>query len=289
MNIEKHSLINQIQNIYPDLVTETVRQIEGWGQFSVVLVINETYIFRFPRTSHSAQFMLRELEILDALQGKTSLPIPKPEFRHYNKDGLVFMGYTMIKGEPVAHDTLQGAGASVLHHFAAQLAGFLREIHAIPSTNFKTELAVGGSREEWQTLYREFQAKLFSYMRPDAQETVRREFESALNNVGLWDFQPVFHHGDFGTGNILYNPSTMQVTGVIDFTFAGMGDPAQDIGAVWSLGDSFMERFFTFYPEIQQTIPRVKFIRSTYALQQALYALRDGNKEDFDDGIQDYI
>ena len=34
---------------------------------------------------------------------------------------------------------------------------------------------------------------------------------------------------------------------------------------------------------------RVQFYKSTYALQQALYALRDGDKESFDDGIAEYI
>jgi hypothetical protein len=34
---------------------------------------------------------------------------------------------------------------------------------------------------------------------------------------------------------------------------------------------------------------RVAFIRGTYALQQALYALRDGNQADFEDGMQAYV
>jgi aminoglycoside 2''-phosphotransferase len=118
---------------------------------------------------------------------------------------------------------------------------------------------------------------------------VRRKFETALNNSSLWDFQPVLRHGDFGLGNILYFSEKQRISGVIDFGFAGIGDPAQDVGALGSLGEKFMTHFFDFYPEMRSTIPRLKFIRSTYALQQALYALHDGNQEDFDDGIQDYI
>jgi aminoglycoside 2''-phosphotransferase len=80
----------------------------------------------------------------------------------------------------------------------------------------------------------------------------------------------------------------MRLTGVIDFSSAGLGDPAQDIGALWSLGDPLMSHILDLYPEMRGHMRRVAFIRSTYALQQALFALRDGNQEDFEDGIQDY-
>src|SRR5262249_48843436 len=113
-------------------------------------------------------------------------------------------------------------------------------------------------------------------------------FETALNDQALWHFTPVLRHGDFGTSNILYDPPTMRVTGIIDFGFCGLGDPAQDVSAVCSLGDNLMPYFLAYYPEMHTTVPRIKFIRSTYALQQALYALRDGNKDDFEDGLRGY-
>ncbi|MGB1288929.1 MAG: aminoglycoside 6'-acetyltransferase, partial [Aggregatilineales bacterium] len=67
-------------------------------------------------------------------------------------------------------------------------------------------------------------------------------------------------------------------------------DPAQEVGALLSsYGENFLARFFTHYPELQKLLPRANFIRSNYALMQALFALRDDNQADFDDGMQDYI
>jgi aminoglycoside 2''-phosphotransferase len=125
-------------------------------------------------------------------------------------------------------------------------------------------------------------------MRPDARQQVTDNFERALNDLALWDFQPCICHGDFGTGNILYADG--HISGIIDFTFCGIGDPAQDLGALLaSYGEAFIERVFTYYPQLRAALPRTRFIVSTYALWQAWYALRDGNQEDFDDGMRDYV
>ncbi|MCP4426075.1 MAG: phosphotransferase [Chloroflexi bacterium] len=35
-------------------------------------------------------------------------------------------------------------------------------------------------------------------------------------------YKPSLRHGDFGTGNILYNPQRQAISGIIDFGFAGL-------------------------------------------------------------------
>jgi aminoglycoside 2''-phosphotransferase len=100
----------------------------------------------------------------------------------------------------------------------------------------------------------------------------------------------VLRHGDFGTGNILYDPQTLHITGIIDFGFAGLGDRAVDIaGLAASYGEAFVMRCAAIYPEIAQMLPRARLYRGTFALQQALYALRDGNPADFEDGMAGYV
>ncbi|MBI1255988.1 MAG: phosphotransferase [Chloroflexi bacterium] len=276
--------VDQIRTVYPELIIHSSRLLTNGGQFSIVLFVNDALVFRFPRSEAVARSMARELTILAALQGKTTLPIPNPIYQHV-ADGLpAFMGYPLIYGDPAQSDTFASVGESVLKRVAAQIVEFLREVHAT-----QLDLPEDGTRDDWAQMYQEFREQLYPFMRADAQADVSATFEAALNHPALWDYQPVLRHGDFGTRNILYDPQTMAITGVIDFGMSSVGDPAQDVGAIWSLGDRFMEHFFALYPEMRTTVERVKFIRSTYALQQALYALREGNQEDFDDGIQQYI
>jgi aminoglycoside phosphotransferase (APT) family kinase protein len=63
-------------------------------------------------------------------------------------------------------------------------------------------------------------------------------------NPALQNFPIALRHGDFGTGNVLYDPHSLDLTGVIDFGFSGLGNPAIDIAALSTLGD-------TFYPITQ--------------------------------------
>jgi aminoglycoside 2''-phosphotransferase len=282
--------VTQINRAYPELHIHSARQITASGQFSQVIIINDSLIFRFPRSPYVAQGMTREVRILRAVKGSLSLPIPDPSYTYTDpeSDTVLFMGYTMLAGEPMSANILVHQPEAVVQGLAKQLADFLRELHAIPPISLNIDLPSEGTHDDWLRLYQAIREQLFPFMRPDAQVQVSANFETALNDLVLWRFTPVLCHGDFGTRNILYDPQTMRITGIIDFGSCGLGDPAQDVGAVWSLGDNLMPHLLAYYPEMQATLSRVKFIRSTYALQQALYALRDGNQNDFEDGLRGY-
>jgi aminoglycoside phosphotransferase (APT) family kinase protein len=60
-----------------------------------------------------------------------------------------------------------------------------------------------------------------------------------------WDRPPVWIHGDLDRRNLLVADG--RICGVIDFSCAGIGDPAHDIGAAWRVvgrsdRDGFLER-----------------------------------------------
>jgi len=79
------------------------------------------------------------------------------------------------------------------------------------------------------------------------------------------------------------------VTGVIDFSSAGLGDPALDVAAISCSGDAFFQRICNKYPGMDLLIERAQFYRSTFALQEALYGLRDNDQKSFKDGLAQYI
>jgi aminoglycoside 2''-phosphotransferase len=279
------AFLQKIQAYYPEIQPKEMR-LSNDGQFSDVLILDEALVFRFPRSIQVAKDLAKEIPLLDALQGKLPLAIPNPRYHAYEpvSGDTLFMGYPMIAGEPLMQDLFQSLEDTDV--LAQELAGFLRVMHGL-KLNF-LEKPPANNRHFWQNLYDDFIRDLFPYMRPDAQNQVRETFEQALNDAVFWQFEPILVHGDFGTGNILYNRG--HITGIIDFSFCGLGDPAQDLGALKaSYGQDFIERILVYYPGLAAALPRLAFITSTYALQQALYALRDGNKADFEDGISDYV
>jgi aminoglycoside 2''-phosphotransferase len=152
-------------------------------------------------------------------------------------------------------------------------------------------LPVGDGREAWQQMYDRLQTEVFGSMRPDARDAVARRFEAFLTEPSHFAYQPVLRHGDFGGSNILYDPMTGEISGVIDFGFAGLGDPAVDLAALSWYGETFLYQVFSVYPELAapSVQERARFYRGTHALQQALWALETGDEAEFADGIADYV
>ena len=51
-------------------------------------------------------------------------------------------------------------------------------------------------------------------MRAEARRAVRSDFEAALNDDDMWGIDASLIHGDFGTGNILYQDG--RISGIIE-------------------------------------------------------------------------
>lgn len=289
---KKETYLHTIAESYPDLQIQSARLHTKEGQYNNILIVNEEIVFRFPRYKEGVLIIRDEVNILSRIQGETTLPIPNPTYTRIDEDepGKVFMGYRMIPGEPLWRDTFQHIQDElVLERFADQLARFLRELHGIPVDQLGSGIPTHDSVAEMKRLYQEIQKHLFSFMRPDARESVVRYFDKYINTPGIHKYPITLHHGDFGGSNILFDRETLVITGVIDFGFAGLGDPAQDIAAVSTFGESFLTWLYRTYPEIESMLERARFYRGTFALCEALHGIKSGHEEAFRDGMAQYI
>jgi aminoglycoside 2''-phosphotransferase len=276
---------------YPDLAVEDA-QLNRDGQFSHILVVNGEIIFRFPRYADGVEGLAREVRILRHIQGRVTLPIPNPIYasRGTQAVGRAFMGYRLIPGEPLWPQTLAAIGdEGVLRRLARQLALFLKELHSIPVEDIGVDLPIRDGHDEFAAMYAEIRASLFPFMRPDARDGVRRHFEAYLDDPRLHRFEPSLRHGDFGPSNILYDPQSRAISGVIDFGFTGLGDPAQDVAAVSWYGEPFLQRILRAYPQTESMLERARFYRGTYALEEALHGLRSGDRGAFERGMVSYV
>ncbi|MFZ1401207.1 MAG: phosphotransferase [Candidatus Promineifilaceae bacterium] len=280
--------IQAIHAVYPDLVVETA-VFNTEGQYNTVLVVNNALIFRFPRWADGLAQLALETKILTAVQPYLPLPVPNPSYQQLHAPiGQAFMGYRLIPGEPLyppAFHTIADKAA-----LAAQIGHFLQALHAVPIRDLVDEpLPVSDMAEEWWDVYGRIQTKLFPYMRLDACKAVAHHFESVLDDPAQYDFEPVLRHGDFGTGNLLHNPQNGQMSGIIDFGFAVLGDPAFDVAGLLTYGEPFVQAVARHYPAIQQLWPRIWFYKGTFALFEALYGIEQGDEEAFQRGMEQYV
>jgi aminoglycoside 2''-phosphotransferase len=146
-------------------------------------------------------------------------------------------------------------------------------------------------RAVWADLYARIRARLFPVMRPDARQEVAAHFEAFLaDDATAAAIRPVIIHGDFGPRNVLATGGTgerepLRLTGVLDFDFAGLGDPAVDLAAAESFG---LEALWAAYPGGETLRSRARFYRGTFALGEALYGAEYGDVEAFSRSIAPY-
>ena len=291
MKSEIERYLGLIRRHLPDFAAERAQLLHSSGQFNTVLCVNDEWIFRFPKSPDVAAELAQELQILPRLQGKLPFPIPNPqvEARDPVSGQLLFMAYPLLPGEPLQRNLFAELehDNSIVKQLANDLATFLQALHGISPAALRLESRGEDARQAWAQIYDDVQEKLYAHMRADAQQAVSRNFKAALDDQSLWRFDVCLIHGDFGTGNILCGDG--RISGIIDFGFCGIGDPAQDLGAlISSYGEPFVERVMGHYPALREGLRRARFYRQNYALIQALYALRDDNPADFEDGIADY-
>ena len=123
----------------------------------------------------------------------------------------------------------------------------------------------------------------------DKCDAVAQHFEQYLQNTV--EFQPVLRHGDFGPGNILFDPKKRSVSGVVDFGSVALGDPAVDIASLigpFGYGETFLSLLARDYPRLDELLPRARFYIGTFALQEALWGWENNDKHAFESGLAPY-
>ncbi len=288
-------IANYLQAIgeqYPDFAIARAHILSEDGQFNDVLLVNEGYIFRFPKYAGGIGSLNTEATILRYIGGRVPLRVPDPVYLSAETQtvGRAFMGYRMVPGEVLWGEIVAGIrDERTLRGMAAQLADFLHTLHCLPVEPLGLALPVNDTPAEWAEMYAAFRSHLFPFMRPDARDWVCAHFEAYLDDPGLQAFEPSLRHGDFGPSNILYDREAWRISGVIDFGSAGVGDPAVDLAAASCYGPPIFRAFCQVYPADAAMLQRARFYKGTFALQEALHGIRSGDREAFESGIAAYV
>jgi aminoglycoside 2''-phosphotransferase len=280
-----------IHQAYPNLSIHHIQLYNHDGQFNDLILVNDELIFRFPRYPDYIPALTTEHCILQTIHGRLPLPTPNPLYANLQpaEPGHTFIGYPLLPGQPLWRETMAAVqDEATIQRFAAQLANFLHQLHTLPTADL--HLPIQDGRDQWAQLYTDFRHHLFPRMRPDAQTAMHHHFEAYLDNPHLHNYIPALRHGDFGGSNILHDPAQGVITGILDFGFAGLGDPAIDIAAISSYGQPFLTHFIPAYPGLDEIIlARAHFYKGTYALQEALHGLLHNDPEAYQSGIATYL
>jgi aminoglycoside phosphotransferase (APT) family kinase protein len=218
---------------FPEVHLDTLSLLgEGWD--NTVWLVDEQWVFRFPRREIAVPAVARQLAVLPELSSLVPLPIPRPVFSGRPDESYPwpFFGTAFLPGRELAEAGLGGAARARL---AAPIGGFLRALHTAE---------VSGSRA----------LPVDPFGRTDTAERVPRTRSrlAEVAELGLWDppaglddlFDSALRlppprglavvHGDLHFRHLLVE-GYGSPTAVIDWDDLCRADPSIDLQLVWSL------------------------------------------------------
>ncbi len=279
--------------LFPDLRSVAPVRELGRGFSSVVVETSAGVVFKVARNEEAAKGHAKEARLLPHL--KATLPISVPDPRWYADpcEVLLFgaIGYDKLPGTPLHPKHLDTMVRRRM--VARKLAAFLHTLHRFPQCEAGA-LGVPGpeaTRTELELLRSDVLPALRGALTRREYSTIVRWWDDFLCDPRLQRFRPALLHGDFWYENILVDPVTGDVTGVIDFEQSALGDPAQDFAALLYHGEEFVEETLEAYQaagsdlgeDFYHRVQRYWELRDFGGVR---WAVRYNDVEEFNDSIR---
>lgn len=274
MTVNDETLLKRVREIMPELEIEQFERNQE-GLINDVLVVNNRYVFRFAKTEQFARIMDLENRILDLIRPRMDVQIPTPIYRDHDS-----MVYPILEGQPLTREIVLSLDESAQVRIAGQLGDFLKGLHttAISEVNWHLPTTPAPvTRERWLENRQRVQEKVYPLLLKNQVQWADGLFETALGDDRFFEYQPALIHGDLASYHILFDPEDCEITGVLDFGVAGIGDAALDFGSlITTYGEGFVMKMKISYPDLGEYLSRARFYAQSIELQWVLLGLETG-------------
>jgi aminoglycoside phosphotransferase (APT) family kinase protein len=209
----------------PHLAGRTVTPIVSTGTVNAIYRLGSDLYARLPRVDWLAADLDKEWRLLPHLRPYLTLEVPEPVAQGSPTPDYPFRWsvYRWIEGAPYTDDAVTDEGQA-----ARDLGGFVRELRAVPLDAD----APRAGRRPLPELTAETRAALESARDVIDADAALVAWDDALG-APAWDGSPTWIHADLLRPNLLVRDG--RLVAVIDFGGAGVGDPATDVIAAWSV------------------------------------------------------
>jgi aminoglycoside phosphotransferase (APT) family kinase protein len=211
---------------FPQWADESLLRIVDAGTDNAIYRLGETMGIRLPRIHWAEAQIDKECRWLGRLAGGLPLPVPVPLARGRPGHGYPFpwLVYPWLEGVSLDRVTVDSWDV-----IARELAAFIVALERLPTSDAPPPRRRGTPMAQYDSAVRWGLDKLDGLIDADK---ARRVWRDALD-TGEWPHDPVWVHGDLLPGNLLVRED--RLSGVIDWSGAGVGDPACDGMVAWSL------------------------------------------------------
>lgn len=225
---------------------------EGWDNQSYV--INERWVFRFPKRREYDALIATEAAALTDLAPSLPVPAPLPTFMGEPCEQFPyrFWGYSMLHGTPACDFNFDTTCCDTI---VRQYAETFSVVHAFDVPEAKRLGVRPVSSDESVSAHYKYALNSHEndrYALGSLPDPVRRgcvaflEGDSPLPDG--YAGPPCFCHGDLLPEHVLIDGDPPQISGIIDWADMLIGDPAMDFVGLWlMLGDAAVREALDLY------------------------------------------
>lgn len=220
---------------WADLHIEFVRSA---GTSNALYRLGNDMVVRLPRIPKASLQVQKEQQWLPQLAPHLPLAIPTPLAMGIPGEGYPWDWsiYQWLEGETMSINNVADPQQAI------DLAHFLKALHQIDTTGAPPPEEHNSTRGEHLITRDEQTRGLIAQLKDTFDAEAMTKIWDAALNAPVWDKPPVWVHGDLLQGNILIQNG--RLSAVIDFGLLGIGDPACDVMAAWTLLSSETRQLF---------------------------------------------
>lgn len=217
--------------------SKDVRALQS-GEMNDMILVDETEIFRFPRTDESKKRLVYESRVLEKLEYKLSTDIPRLVYLDKRKE---FSVLSYIEGEVLRVADIQAFSDAERYVVARTLAVFMRELNAhLPVVQLQVwadELMP--ANDSWDQYYASIEKSEHENI---YSHSYRRQYKKVTKMQARAERVPIIAiHGDLHAGNMLFKGKTLN--GIIDFGDCETGTIYNELRPLFnSFGIEFVQR-----------------------------------------------
>lgn len=234
------------------------------GQFNDVLIVGTEKVLRFPRTDIARANLPRIIRLLENLDVGVTVPRPLPGSRPDLPLGQAFAALSYVPGTRWNPE------------WTVPVDDFAALLKRMSTVDDSPDLAPS---PDWSTFAADVRNELFPLMSARGRDRARTELADLLQ---LPATKATLVHGDLGGTNLRFADG--RLVGVLDWDEAHVGDPAADVASI-----AVTVGWPAAYAIAPDLVAPARVYAATFALQQALPALRAGDQDSLRDGLAGYV
>lgn len=206
----------------------------GWEQHVLVDHVHNQ-VFRYPRNRNAANKLDDEVAILSALHS-TTFNVAIPEIIDHTTEYTV---YKYIPGDVLTEQQLANLTDEQASGIGECLGIFFAILHGC-----SRDIAHNRKHQQEISLLEYYSRRIDGAKTADFYHHARNLLDTIKPDV-----QGVLVHGDLHSLNMVLDPQTQELSGVIDFSEVEIGDPHQDFRKIFMADPRFLDPAIAIYTQ----------------------------------------